>query len=113
LCGPIVLTEWIIAFSNETCSRLVMTGAETTAPKLIPPPKRSNHLCAMNKRVLYGSFVIVLVLAAPLAGRVVGTAWGAISAYQKAMAMFHNRRIALDITGQVINAAYRTYVYGR
>jgi len=29
------------------------------------------------------------------------------------MAMFHNRRIALDITGQVVNAAYRKYVYGR
>ena len=68
---------------------------------------------AMNKRALSGSFAIVLVLAAPLAGRVVGTAWGAINAYQTAMAMFHNRRIALDITGQVVNAAYRKYVYGR
>jgi hypothetical protein len=67
----------------------------------------------MNKRSLYGSFAIALVLAAPLAGRVVGTTWGAISAYQRAMAMFHNRQIALDITGQVLKAAYRTYVYGR
>jgi len=68
---------------------------------------------AMKKRALHGSFAIVLVVAAPLAGRVVGTAWGAISAYQRAMAMFHNRRIALDITGQVVNATYRTYMYGK
>jgi uncharacterized membrane protein len=68
---------------------------------------------AMNKQALSGSFVIVLVLAAPLAGRAVGTVWGAISAYQTAMVVFHDRQIALDITGQVVKAAYRTYVYGR
>jgi len=26
--GPIVLPEWIIAFSKESCSRLLMTGGE-------------------------------------------------------------------------------------
>ena len=67
----------------------------------------------MKKRAIYGLFLIVLVLAAPLAGRVVGTAWGAINGYYSAMAMFHNRRIALGIARQVLTDAYETYVYGK
>jgi len=66
-----------------------------------------------KKRVLYAVFLIILVLAAPLAGRVVGTTCGAINAYRTAMAMFHNRRISLSITEQVLKDAYQTYVYGR
>ena len=60
----------------------------------------------MKKRALYGVLLIVLVLAAPLAGRAVGTTWGAINAYRTAMAMFHNRRSALSITEQVLKDAY-------
>jgi hypothetical protein len=67
----------------------------------------------IKKRAVYGAFMIVLVLAAPLAGRVLGTTWGAINAYHNAMAMFHDRQIALRITGQVLKDAYRTYMYGK
>ena len=67
----------------------------------------------IKKRALYGVSLIVLVLAAPLAGRVLGTTWGAINAYHTALAMFHDRQIALRITGQVFKDAYRTYMYGR
>ena len=80
---------------------------ETSRPSLL------RVVGTMKKRVLYGVFLIVLVLAAPLAGRVVGTTWGAINAYRTAMAMFQNRRIALSITEQVVKDAYQTYVYGR
>ena len=68
---------------------------------------------AMKKRALYGAFSIALVLAAPLAGRVAGTAWGAVNAYRNAMELFHSKKIALNITGQVLMAAYRTYLYGK
>lgn len=68
---------------------------------------------AIKKRALYGVLLIVLVPAAPLAGRVVGTTWGAINAYRTAIAMFHNRQVASGIVGQVFGDAYRTYVYGK
>ena len=68
---------------------------------------------AIKRRALYGVFLIVLVPAAPLAGRVLGTTWGAINAYRTAIAMFHNKQIALRITGQVIKDAYQSYVSGR
>jgi hypothetical protein len=67
----------------------------------------------IKKRALYSALSIVLVLAAPLAGRVLGTTWGAVKAYRTATAMFHNRQIALRISGQVFKDAYWTYVYGR
>lgn len=68
---------------------------------------------ALKKRRTYGLFLIVLVLAAPLGGRVVGTAWGAISAYCSAIAMFHKNRIAMGIAGQVLKDSYERYVYGK
>jgi hypothetical protein len=67
----------------------------------------------MKKRAIYGLFLIVLVLGAPLAGRVVGTVWGAINGYYSGIAMFHNKRIALGIAGQVLKDAYRSYIYGK
>lgn len=63
--------------------------------------------------MLYGVFLIVLVLAAPLAGRIVGTTWGAINGYRTGIALFHNRQIALAITGRVFKDAYRTYMSGK
>jgi len=67
----------------------------------------------IRRRVLYGVFFIVLVPVAPLAGRAAGTVWGAIDAYHTTMALFHNKHIALRITGQVFKDAYRTYLHGR
>jgi hypothetical protein len=67
----------------------------------------------IKKRALYGVLLIVLVPAAPLAGRVLGTTWGAINAYRAAISMFHDRQIALKITGRVFKDAYRSYMYGR
>lgn len=66
-----------------------------------------------KKRVLYGALLLALLLAAPLLGRALGTTWGAIHAYRTALAMFHNREIALKITARVFDDAYRSYLYGR
>jgi len=68
---------------------------------------------AIRRRVFYGAFLITLVVAAPLGGRIAGTAWGAINAYRNAMELFHNKKIAMNITTHVLLSAYRAYLYGK
>jgi hypothetical protein len=68
---------------------------------------------AIRKRALYGAFLVVLIPGAPLAGRIVGTTWGAINGYRTGIQLFHSRHIALAITAQVFRDAYRSYLCGR